>query len=85
MLARDIVKFRDDIVPQLTQKVTLARARLPRLNWRLPQWQFPSQAAGRGVAPSNESSELYWEAKSWALQWDGYALFGDQTYDKKDC
>jgi hypothetical protein len=80
MLARDIVpRFREIIVRQLTQTATLARARLPRLNFGLPLWQSPVPDTGRQLAPRAESSELFWDSKGWALKWDGYALFGDQA------
>ena len=82
MLARDIVpRFRETIVRQLTQTATLARDRLPRLNFNLPLWQSPVQETDRQLAPRAESSELFWESKGWALKWDGYALFGDQGYE----
>jgi hypothetical protein len=81
MLARDIVpRFRESIVRQLTQTATLARDRLPKLNFSLPLWQSPVQDTGRQLAPRAESSELFWESKGWALKWDGYALLGDQGY-----
>lgn len=82
MLARDIVpRFRETVVRQLTQTATLARDRLPRLNFNLPLWQSPVQETGRQLAPRAESSELFWESKGWELKWDSYALFGDQGYE----
>ena len=80
MLGREIApRFRETIVRQLTQTATLARARLPKLNFNLPLWQSPVRDTGRQLAPRAESSELFWESKGWALKWDGYALHGDQA------
>jgi hypothetical protein len=82
MLTRNIVpRFRDTIVRQIAQTATRARARLPKLNFGLPLWQSPIQETGRQLAPTMESSELFWESKGWALKWDGYALLGDQGYE----
>ena len=82
MSARNIgPKFRDSIVPQLAQRMTLVRARLPKLNLKLPQWPSSVRDASQQLAPKKESSELFWEAKSWALQWDGYALFDSPAHN----
>jgi hypothetical protein len=82
MLGRDIVpRFRETIVRQLTETATLARDRLPKLSFDLPLWQSPVEDTAQLLAPTAESSELFWESKGWAVQWDGYALFGDQNYE----